>query len=112
MAHTLPAFFSTNTATTEIYTLSLHDALPISPLEGAGILCTGSARANQSGLHVHQHRAGVGCSDARRIRAGRGSPGQPCQEPAARPPPGAFAAPVRDDSAARQHSRDPVPELA
>src|SRR5438034_5050984 len=25
-------FFSTDTATTEIYTLSLHDALPISPL--------------------------------------------------------------------------------
>src|SRR5205823_9959141 len=27
-------FFFTNTATTEIYTLSLHDALPISMIEG------------------------------------------------------------------------------
>src|SRR2546421_7673483 len=28
-------FFFNDTATTEIYTLSLHDALPISPLEGS-----------------------------------------------------------------------------
>src|SRR5207248_10787585 len=28
---TFPFFFFTDTATTEIYTLSLHDALPISP---------------------------------------------------------------------------------
>src|SRR2546428_11928841 len=35
---TLPAkcFFLNDTATTEIYTLSLHDALPISPLGGSG----------------------------------------------------------------------------
>src|SRR5437764_5068905 len=30
-------FFFNDTATTEIYTLSLHDALPISPVRGAGI---------------------------------------------------------------------------
>src|SRR5438876_12449884 len=30
-------FFFNDTATTEIYTLSLHDALPISPLIGGGI---------------------------------------------------------------------------
>src|SRR3989442_981267 len=29
---TFPFFFFNDTATTEIYTLSLHDALPISPL--------------------------------------------------------------------------------
>src|SRR2546430_9144184 len=29
-------FFFNDTATTEIYTLSLHDALPISPCRGAG----------------------------------------------------------------------------
>src|SRR2546427_10682757 len=29
-------FFFNDTATTEIYTLSLHDALPILPFEGAG----------------------------------------------------------------------------
>src|SRR3990172_7594377 len=28
----MPAFFFNDTATTEIYTLSLHDALPISPV--------------------------------------------------------------------------------
>src|SRR5689334_23744520 len=33
------AFFFNDTATTEIYTLSLHDALPISKLEEAGIDC-------------------------------------------------------------------------
>src|SRR5258708_38345355 len=36
-AQSLPLFFFFNdTATTEIYTLSLHDALPISPPEGWG----------------------------------------------------------------------------
>ena len=31
-------FFFNDTATTEIYTLSLHDALPISLLQGGGLL--------------------------------------------------------------------------
>src|SRR6478752_9424340 len=31
MCHLFRAFFFNDTATTEIYTLSLHDALPISP---------------------------------------------------------------------------------
>src|SRR2546427_71772 len=31
-------FFFNDTATTEIYTLSLHDALPISPRDGEGLL--------------------------------------------------------------------------
>src|SRR5216684_9231650 len=30
-------FFFNDTATTEIYTLSLHDALPILPLDGTGV---------------------------------------------------------------------------
>src|SRR5437764_3514146 len=30
--HVLPDFFFEDTATTELYTLSLHDALPISPI--------------------------------------------------------------------------------
>src|SRR6266581_928025 len=33
-------FFFNDTATTEIYTLSLHDALPISSGCGVGICCT------------------------------------------------------------------------
>src|SRR2546429_6373193 len=37
-SHIHPVFFFFNdTATTEIYTLSLHDALPISPVEGGKI---------------------------------------------------------------------------
>src|SRR6516165_11870780 len=32
-----PAFFFTDTATTEIYTLSLHDALPICALRAASV---------------------------------------------------------------------------
>src|SRR2546430_12844379 len=31
-------FFFNDTATTEIYTLSLHDALPISQVDGAGLV--------------------------------------------------------------------------
>src|SRR5947209_20480871 len=49
-------FFFNDTATTEIYTLSLHDALPISP-RGAG--WCGAGRGVR----------GVGCRDARRTRS-------------------------------------------
>src|SRR3712207_7419068 len=35
-------FFFNDTATTEIYTLSLHDALPISEEMGAGLIVLGS----------------------------------------------------------------------
>src|SRR2546426_199238 len=34
-------FFFNDTATTEIYTLSLHDALPISFVEAAPLFCAG-----------------------------------------------------------------------
>src|SRR5215212_12025874 len=45
-------FFFNDTATTEIYTLSLHDALPISPL---GISATGhdSRRSSTSTVAAH-----------------------------------------------------------
>src|SRR2546430_10277018 len=36
----LSFFFFNDTATTEIYTLSLHDALPISPVPGNGVAVT------------------------------------------------------------------------
>src|SRR5258708_11458828 len=42
-------FFFNDTATTEIYTLSLHDALPISPFQGgnqSSILCGVTATKN------------------------------------------------------------------
>ena len=44
-------FFFNDTATTEIYTLSLHDALPISRLVAAGAVCgstTGMGAAGSS----------------------------------------------------------------
>src|SRR5258708_40290309 len=39
----LPFFFFNDTATTEIYTLSLHDALPIYKMEAIGRLAGGVA---------------------------------------------------------------------
>src|SRR2546422_5520052 len=45
-------FFFNDTATTEIYTLSLHDALPISPRSRTILLDAGGA-----GLHLVQQMA-------------------------------------------------------
>src|SRR5688572_30956883 len=42
-------FFFNDTATTEIYTLSLHDALPISPAWGRRPFCGGVRRAPSRG---------------------------------------------------------------
>src|SRR3712207_8528151 len=42
---TCPVFFFNDTATTEIYTLSLHDALPISVVISLLNACTGLAAA-------------------------------------------------------------------
>src|SRR2546430_13540327 len=39
-------FFFNDTATTEIYTLSLHDALPISAARTAAVSTTGASRAS------------------------------------------------------------------
>src|SRR5207253_9222415 len=53
-------FFFTDTATTEIYTLSLHDALPISPLVNASAASPASrssARANRCTIVVTPHRS-------------------------------------------------------
>src|SRR5574342_1255617 len=51
-------FFFNDTATTEIYTLSLHDALPISPIKWSGI-CS-------SALHLVSVRAI--CADRKSTR--------------------------------------------
>src|SRR2546426_11876463 len=65
---TLLFFFFNDTATTEIYTLSLHDALPISPLPQAGLgryqVGRPARGARESGRHVLPGRQG-----ARRPRA-------------------------------------------
>src|SRR5258707_10698269 len=51
-------FFFNDTATTEIYTLSLHDALPICHGDGAGgnvAAVAGAARDAQAALRSEEH---------------------------------------------------------
>src|SRR3712207_8302431 len=53
----LTSLFFNDTATTEIYTLSLHDALPISVTEDRGVECCGiivTIRDNTSQVLTHQ----------------------------------------------------------
>src|SRR2546426_4272475 len=57
-------FFFNDTATTEIYTLSLHDALPISARP-----CTGQARRPRARGSAPQWLARAGCARACRARA-------------------------------------------
>src|SRR6266480_5501373 len=45
-------FFFNDTATTEIYTLSLHDALPISGLDGVDQLLDQHGRGGRAGYDV------------------------------------------------------------
>src|ERR1035441_592567 len=62
----MPAFFFNDTATTEIYTLSLHDALPICqagpglsrPGRRGRLLCRGPA-AGQGGWGSEEHTAEI-----------------------------------------------------
>src|SRR5256885_15834801 len=56
-------FFFNDTATTEIYTLSLHDALPIYP-----ILITAQTRSNLSEYPRANHEPGVMGSDRKSTR--------------------------------------------
>src|SRR2546422_5868536 len=63
-------FFFNDTATTEIYTLSLHDALPICP-PGAACAATGLSAPNRSSLSPRPPvpsclRAGRRCTPADR----------------------------------------------
>src|SRR6266498_6039393 len=48
-------FFFNDTATTEIYTLSLHDALPISTRRCPRSICRSSCRTTRSVLLGRQH---------------------------------------------------------
>src|SRR5258708_20114074 len=50
-----PPFFFNDTATTEIYTLSLHDALPIS----CTVFSSGSAPVNQAGTDTNSVELGL-----------------------------------------------------
>src|SRR6266404_684382 len=83
----LPLFFFNDTATTEIYTLSLHDALPISPapLDAPGSHSTlegrpptgrrGCGGAHAGDLAVQPATAPAGIREDRRQSAGGTWPG-------------------------------------
>src|SRR5690349_23828727 len=60
----LLSVFCNHTATTEIYTLSLHDALPISPSPG----CAGWARRGRPPLDASAGCAAMGGRDRKSTR--------------------------------------------
>src|SRR3712207_9390503 len=73
-AHVFAVFFFNDTATTEIYTLSLHDALPISETRVWG--WSGERRGahrGRSGVVGGDRDTGLGLPDARRPGAARRS---------------------------------------
>src|SRR3712207_8388638 len=78
-------FFFNDTATTEIYTLSLHDTLPISPSVGGAAAAPRARRAPARQAHrprapgADPHLAGVR-RDRRRDRARRRRPALPRSE--------------------------------
>src|SRR2546422_10944949 len=78
MSHIFVFFFFNDTATTEIYTLSLHDALPISPRPhrlGASDLCDlpGHRRGAAHAPHgVDSGRGSAARGRARGSKVGRG----------------------------------------
>src|SRR3989449_10446211 len=63
-------FFFNDTATTEIYTLSLHDALPICPLRAAGP-CAGRDRAAAGRRRLDASGDDRGGGQGLRARRGR-----------------------------------------
>src|SRR5260370_26472981 len=75
-------FFFNDTATTEIYTLSLHDALPISHpaihaerkgqvrMLGEGLLQQVCERAVLLGMHLMRHIGGIVLEPGRSVHAG------------------------------------------
>src|SRR3712207_8477469 len=72
--HTFYNFFFNDTATTEIYTLSLHDALPISQLRGRQV----ELEELGVGRRLQPHRAGD-VDDAEDVADGA-APDQPRSE--------------------------------
>src|SRR3712207_8015879 len=59
-------FFFNDTATTEIYTLSLHDALPISAGSACGARRRGCATCATDGPSAYWRRAPAACASSRR----------------------------------------------
>src|SRR5580698_11613003 len=76
-------FFFNDTATTEIYTLSLHDALPIAP--PPTMVISASRGLDMTGhLQTRRHRAGLLVRPKDRRRPAR-PPGPGAPRPAAQP---------------------------
>src|SRR3712207_8854272 len=63
-------FFFNDTATTEIYTLSLHDALPISQGVPGSFVSSVQARKHSSVAAVQDR---IGCRDTRKVGSDRKS---------------------------------------
>src|SRR2546422_10856329 len=84
MLHDVLFFFFNDTATTEIYTLSLHDALPISPSHGvrAAVRVARPARG-VAGVSGYVARAGARGAGVH-LRTLRGARVQPHRRPRAR----------------------------
>src|SRR3712207_8178143 len=70
-----PCFFFNDTATTEIYTLSLHDALPISPTGTPACGCASGRSPGGRGLR-RRSRGRSAAGPGGRSRSGPGS--APC----------------------------------
>src|SRR6266542_7048698 len=66
-------FFFNDTATTEIYTLSLHDALPISQCEASEgtIVRSGQASTSRSNICMHSWMFGQAMADFGSLSLGR-----------------------------------------
>src|SRR6266487_3788592 len=68
--HTLFVFFFNDTATTEIYTLSLHDALPLSPPPQSRLVRRRAVRRSRSANHCRRRTPppspGPDCTKLRR----------------------------------------------
>src|ERR1035437_2110572 len=71
--HTLLLFFFNDTATTEIYTLSLHDALPICRRHRRADSCRRARGEECRGIRPHEI-AGRVLGNARRGHGGEGGP--------------------------------------
>src|SRR5438093_1138311 len=87
---TIPCFFFNDTATTEIYTLSLHDALPISVEAGSGRHGDGRDRRRRG-----EDRRQADARRGRRLRGPQPGLAQPHVDPAHRLPRHVHAGGVR-----------------
>src|SRR2546425_11360843 len=98
-----PFFFFNDTATTEIYTLSLHDALPISPEASARAWLRRSSRATPRPASPHWRDAPSHAPSPRR----RSAAGRTSSTRRRGPPPGGRLTPPRPRSPETRRGRRP-----